>query len=946
MKRKLISKMLVLTFTIVGIGMFSSCKDYEEDMYSELQGNQNTLESTLQKQIDALKSQLATMNSTKADLDAVKDSLASYLKKSDFGSKFDESFAIAMANYTCGSTKLDSAIASINNNLANVTNQLNDIKSQQSLYAKNQAKSDSVIAVLVGLTNTLNKTAADASAQANAAYALATKDSVAAAAAMSKAVAALDASDANSAQITEMKQSISNLNNSLGDLKGTVTSLNNTIVGWGDSLRTAYSNAASAKALADGNAAWIDAFKNVYQTKIDSINTVTADLQTSINEVRDLANSNYEKANQYTDTAIKDVKDLLTKQISDANDAINATNIKLGDLKTAYETEDKVLQGEIDQLNKDVATVNAKLTTLTNAINARFTNVLTKLVTGIIVQGTENPVFGSIALPLDIRSNVLIAYYGTNITPGTRDFPYYKSTYEADYESGNSFSSADIDFLKNNCNTVVQSVKNGATLMDDSIGNAGTIYLTINPTSTDFSNLPVTLVNSQDVASGITLGALKKSDKTLTFGYTRSSSNNGFYEAPATLSADKINDVKINIQSGLTSAMKDALTALKNKSTNIDITGLASSIYNQFNGVLDAEGVKTTWTDSLGERSVVSQYNIAATAIHPLSFKFLEGTSLLKLPTISPLSEINLNLDSVNFNFNPTFTIKGNAAHITLSHVNFSADEINVIINVPDVNSAVVDPVTNKVTWTMIADTVKLDDLKDFVSNLNTELNGQIDDWDTNINQELQKQVDDLVSQINTEVSSKLSEISGQLNQSVNDVLKEISNQVAGKFSSYIGKLNNYITQINSFTSKINKYLSDPNHYLQVCLLYQGADGAYHQLSNSKVYPTEFNVSGGTATSFLPTSYTAEIAAPAYEKFVAVTNVYKGNASAQGGDAACLAALKAANNLKFMNEVIPGKRLTVPFEATLTDCVYEITYSALDYNGYSSTRKFYVKVVK
>ena len=32
MKRKLISKMLVLTFTIVGIGMFSSCKDYEEDM--------------------------------------------------------------------------------------------------------------------------------------------------------------------------------------------------------------------------------------------------------------------------------------------------------------------------------------------------------------------------------------------------------------------------------------------------------------------------------------------------------------------------------------------------------------------------------------------------------------------------------------------------------------------------------------------------------------------------------------------------------------------------------------------------------------------------------------------------------------------------------------------------------------------------------------------------
>jgi hypothetical protein len=482
--------------------------------------------------------------------------------------------------------------------------------------------------------------------------------------------------------------------------------------------------------------------------------------------------------------------------------------------------------------------------------------------------------------------------------------------------------------------------------MDDNTGNAGTIYLTINPTSTDFSNLPVTLVNSQDKASGITLGALKKSDKTLTFGYTRSSSNNGFYEAPATLSADKIDEVKINIESGLKSSMKDALTTLKNKSTNIDITGLVSTIYDQFNGVLDAEGVKTTWSDSLGEHSILSNYNIAATAIHPLSFKFLEGTSLLKLPTISPLAEINLNLDSVNFNFNPTFTIKGTAADISLSHVNLTADEINVIINVPDVNSAVVDPVTNKVTWTIVPDTVKLNDLKNFVDSLNYQMNGQIDNWNTMINSELQKQVDDLVSQINTQVSSKLSEINGQLNQSVNDVLKEINDQVAGKFSSYIGKLNNYITRINSFTSRINKFLSDPNHYLQVCMLYQGADGAYHQLSNTKTVPSVFNISGGNATSLIPTTYTAEIAAPAYLKFVAVTNVYKGNASAQGGDQACLNALKAANKLNFMNMVVTGKRLTVPFEATLTDCVYEITYSALDYNGYSSTRKFYVKVVQ
>ena len=176
--------------------------------------------------------------------------------------------------------------------------------------------------------------------------------------------------------------------------------------------------------------------------------------------------------------------------------------------------------------------------------------------------------------------------------------------------------------------------------------------------------------------------------------------------------------------------------------------------------------------------------------------------------------------------------------------------------------------------------------------------------------------------------------------------MNDIRDQIAGKLSSYTGKLNNYITRVNSFTSRINNVLSDPNHYLQVTMLYQGADGAYHQLSNTKTVPSVFNISGGNATSLIPTTYTAEVAAPAYLKFVAVTNVYKGNVSAQGGDPACLAALKAANKLKFMNEVVSGKRLTVPFEATLTGCVYEITYSALDYNGYSSTRKFYVKVVQ
>jgi hypothetical protein len=47
-----------------------------------------------------------------------------------------------------------------------------------------------------------------------------------------------------------------------------------------------------------------------------------------------------------------------------------------------------------------------------------------------------------------------------------------------------------------------------------------------------------------------------------------------------------------------------------------------------------------------------------------------------------------------------------------------------------------------------------------------------------------------------------------------------------------------------------------------------------------------------------------------------------------------------------MNEVIPGERLSVPFYADQAGYTYEIIYSALDYRGVTSTRKFYLQVVK
>ena len=121
-------------------------------------------------------------------------------------------------------------------------------------------------------------------------------------------------------------------------------------------------------------------------------------------------------------------------------------------------------------------------------------------------------------------------------------------------------------------------------------------------------------------------------------------------------------------------------------------------------------------------------------------------------------------------------------------------------------------------------------------------------------------------------------------------------------------------------------------------------------MSMSAAIPTEFKFGTGNAIELIPTSYTAEILAPAFQKFVAVTNVIAPDfsASAQGGDATCLALAQYVNKEgNYMNTVIPGKQTGIVFAPDPSHkegYIYEITYAAVDYNGYNVAKKFYVRV--
>ena len=124
-------------------------------------------------------------------------------------------------------------------------------------------------------------------------------------------------------------------------------------------------------------------------------------------------------------------------------------------------------------------------------------------------------------------------------------------------------------------------------------------------------------------------------------------------------------------------------------------------------------------------------------------------------------------------------------------------------------------------------------------------------------------------------------------------------------------------------------------------MLVKTTDG-FQKLSQT-IYSPTWMTSGDV--QFIPTSYTAEILAPAYKKLVGVTNVYSmdrsKNAQADGGE--YMSALAAANGQAGIAEILDGDTMVVNFSAK-KGYIYEVTYTSVDFSGMVVAKKFYVTV--
>ncbi len=545
----------------------------------------------------------------------------------------------------------------------------------------------------------------------------------------------------------------------------------------------------------------------------------------------------------------------------------------LDEVKDKYVSKDDLEDLTLGTINKwyEESGIDNRFTTIENNYKdliASLTDFYSKLVTGVVVQGSESPVTGYVQTPFGLDMSVIGAYYGR--------------TSEGFEFGGERF--------------------NKGTIISDSNSNTGLIFVTVNPTNVDPNCIDFKLVDSQGNEAPFKLTPVN-TNRVLKFGVSRGINVNeksGFYALQVKLDAADVDKAKTWTSADaadLKDAAKNVLDKLRHPKTNsLNIGDIASSIENVFNNRLTRYGVKATWKfkNEKGEwvtKSTVSGLNLAATAFKPLSYEFLKDGINVDLPTI-PSLESKLNLKQYKFNYDPidpstvkdvTVTVP-NGKNITVTEKNGQ----QVVKITKDENGIITD-----VTFVAENIEVKGDDLEITVDMA-----------------EFRKVINDLNNQVDNMVGN------------VNDIIDKVNGYVSSIDGQVITRLNNYI-------KKFEHLLTKSNSLLQPTMLYTAQNGNWNQLPNVKTAAAHLKLNGGKAsTIFVATSYTGELLAPAYKKYVHVNGP-------EG------ATVTGAN----INKVIDGNIYKIGFEANKPG-TYEIVYEAVDYSGKTVKRTFYVKVVE
>ena len=579
---------------------------------------------------------------------------------------------------------------------------------------------------------------------------------------------------------------------------------------------------------------------------------------------------------------------------------------KAASLEAAFKAADKALEVKIQaQINN----INTKLNTMFNT--------MLSMLTGIELQATESPITGYENFSfLGAEAHILGTYYGTTVKP---------------IKLGEE-----------------QVAKANQVLIDETSGeNAGVIYATLNPSNVDFTGCTLKVVNSQGEEAPFT-ATVVKSNRVLKYGVSRAGNSN--------LYAIKINLNEENLEAAKTwtssdaAALKDVAKNVLDKlrqpgTTRLNIGDAATTIARTFNNRLTAYALQAEqkYTDANGKeqtRTITSKMSLAATAIKPVSYNFLKDNETLKnldLPSF-PTIQSKLNFNDYKFNWTPIEGMGTVKTSVTLKGMP-DLDSIKVSID-GEVKAPTVDVKNGTISFgqkTLTGELGKDGKVTFDLSKLEENTTAKVDVVISNIKIDPKDLKVTLDTSKTKDATYEVEIPMDEFNKIINNINSQVGNMI-GNVNGIVDKVQNYaeiidgryIAGINKFIQKFENLLRKSNSLLQPAMFYVASNGNWNQLAREGVGASYLKLQGGKAsTIFVASSYTGEILAPAYKKYVHVTDAPKG------------AHVTGAN----LDKIIDGNLHKIGFEAD-KEGTYEITYEAVDYSGVKVAKKFYVKVVK
>lgn len=552
---------------------------------------------------------------------------------------------------------------------------------------------------------------------------------------------------------------------------------------------------------------------------------------------------------------------------------------------TAFAKMDSALQAKIDTLGTQVNSIEE----MQNKMKTALDYLVNKNLSNIAINATENPVTGYWnAAFLGSQLNLVSSFYGVAKADGNEDWG-----------------------IKPN-NVIGEK------------GNAGYIYVSLNPTELDPSLVEVELVNSQgEPAKGFKLGKIENTDKVLTYGYTRATSKNGFYQIPVIASEPQNDDFALD-KGSLKEAAKTVLGELKDpKGNDLDLSKVAAALYkNNLNNKLTAYTVKATYClydaetgEYVKKTQVAPTYNLAAFAVRPLSFKFLENNA--NLDKLSGWAVENFRLPSLSTELEKI----AKALDVKISYD--KADEFYTYTFIA----------SNTVYCEQVGNDVVIYNDAQFAFDASTsefKLIKRGKEYKTLKNSTLEKQVfaydDNRVGERIYSIKTKDTTIADLL-ASANGQIAEKLQPVKNVLSKVDTKWENVIAKVNPLLKKVASKIGSANKMLQPTILYMDQNGNPNTLSTiGGRLGTRFVGTG--ATTLYATSWTAELLAPAYKKSISVLE--------KGATVTLTDGTSAA-------EPFAGSVNKVIFNATKAG-TYTIVYKAVDYSGVEVEKTFHVVV--